>query len=101
MLTKGIRLKKGPLTVSRQSRHCLSKDTKGKGIASPLDMGYPMGKRSTPSMDKAKATAIARLRDLFNPNYEPREEVLDEWDRLELEDMEAIKSFCGDSSWLI
>lgn len=84
--------------VLHQSRHCLSKEAKGKGIASPLDMGAPMGKRNFPSfMDKAKATALARLRDIFDLNYEFWEELHDDWDHSESEDMEKIHSSCRDS----
>ncbi|KAG5516212.1 hypothetical protein RHGRI_037046 [Rhododendron griersonianum] len=79
--------------VSRQSWHCLPKEAQGKGIASPLDMGAPMGRRSFPSsMDKAKAVALARLHDIFDPNYEPWEELHDDWDHSESEDMETIHS---------
>lgn len=106
MLTKGIKLKKGSLTVSSQSRRRLFRETKGKGIARPLDIGAPMGKMRFPSsmdrvralvMDmysddfdferglasratKVKAPALAQLRDIFDPNYEPWEEVHDAWD---------------------
>lgn len=49
-------------------------------------------------MEKAKVAARARLRDIFDPNYEPLEEVHDDLDHSEAEDMETVNSSCGDAS---
>ncbi|KAG5562262.1 hypothetical protein RHGRI_005104 [Rhododendron griersonianum] len=67
MLTKGIKLKKGSLTVSSQSRRRLSKEAKGKGIARPLDIGAPTGKMRFPSsMDRERALVMDMYSDDFD-----------------------------------
>jgi len=55
--------------------------------------------RSNSRFSRARAEAVYQLRDLYDSNYDPWEEVHEDSDSMDLEDQEAMDVSCEGFSW--
>ncbi|KAG5520846.1 hypothetical protein RHGRI_033425 [Rhododendron griersonianum] len=102
-MAKRFRLSKSFFAGPSRGSRRLSKAAKGKGIAGSLDMvteqdlvlddlrleDFGSDWVLPFHLAKDKATAAAKFREVFDPAYEPWEEVYGNWDHSDSEDMDS------------
>ncbi|KAI8551476.1 hypothetical protein RHMOL_Rhmol06G0189200 [Rhododendron molle] len=102
-MVKKFRLSKKFFAGSSSGSRRFSKAAKGKGIAKSLDVDTELNLIFDdmsledfgsdwvlpPRLAKARVAAEAKFRELFDPAYEPWEEVRGNWDHSDSEDMDV------------